>query len=51
MAKTEKFTGIQKAAILFISLGPDASAAIIKRLNERDIQKILATIETPIDRQ
>ncbi len=40
MAKTEKFTGIQKAAILFISLGPDASAAIIKRLNERDIQKI-----------
>ncbi|MEG1256015.1 flagellar motor switch protein FliG [Clostridium sp.] len=40
MAKTEKFTGIQKAAILFISLGPDASAGIIKRLPENAIQKI-----------
>ncbi|WP_346890185.1 flagellar motor switch protein FliG [Clostridium sp. UBA1056] len=40
MARAEKFTGIQKAAILFISLGPDASAGIIKRLNERDIQKV-----------
>ena len=40
MAKAEKFTGIQKAAILFISLGPDASAGIIKKLNERDIQKV-----------
>lgn len=40
MARVEKFTGIQKAAILFISLGPDASAGIIKRLNERDIQKV-----------
>ena len=33
-------TGIQKAAILFITLGPDASAGILKKLPEQDIQKI-----------
>lgn len=35
-----KLTGVQKVAILFITLGPDASAAIIKRLPESEIQKI-----------
>lgn len=40
MAKGEKLTGIQKAAILFITLGPEASSGIIKKLPERDIQKI-----------
>jgi flagellar motor switch protein FliG len=35
-----KLTGVQKAAILFITLGPDASAAIIKKLPESEIQKI-----------
>lgn len=40
MAKVEKLTGIQKAAILFITLGPEASAGIIKKLPEKDIQKI-----------
>ncbi|WP_291572693.1 flagellar motor switch protein FliG [Clostridium sp. UBA4548] len=40
MSKTEKLTGIQKAAILFITLGPEASSGIIKRLPEREIQKI-----------
>jgi flagellar motor switch protein FliG len=40
VAKGEKLTGIQKAAILFITLGPDASAGIIKKLPEKDIQKI-----------
>ncbi|EQB87767.1 flagellar motor switch protein FliG [Clostridium punense] len=40
MAKTEKLTGVQKAAILFITLGPEASSGIIKRLPEREIQKI-----------
>ena len=40
MAKGEKLTGIQKAAILFITLGPDASSGIIKKLPEKDIQKI-----------
>ncbi|WP_055668118.1 flagellar motor switch protein FliG [Desnuesiella massiliensis] len=40
MAKENKLTGIQKAAILFITLGPEASAGIIKRLPESEIQKI-----------
>lgn len=40
MSKTDKFTGIQKAAVLFISLGPDVSASVIKKLGENDIKKI-----------
>lgn len=36
----DKLTGVQKAAILFITLGPEASAGIIKKLPEREIQKI-----------
>ena len=41
MAKENKnLTGIQKAAILFITLGPDASSKIIKKLPEHEIQKI-----------
>lgn len=40
MAKENKLTGIQKAAILFITLGPDAAAGIIKKLPESEIQKI-----------
>ncbi|MCX7695796.1 MAG: flagellar motor switch protein FliG [Caloramator sp.] len=41
MAKEkDKLTGVQKAAILFITLGPDASAPILKKLPENDIQKI-----------
>ncbi|TDT50611.1 flagellar motor switch protein FliG [Fonticella tunisiensis] len=35
-----KLTGVQKAAILFITLGPDASASILKKLPEAEIQKI-----------
>jgi len=35
-----KLTGVQKAAILFITLGPEASAGIIKRFPESDIQRI-----------
>lgn len=35
-----KLTGVQKAAILFITLGPEASAGILKRLPESEIQKI-----------
>lgn len=37
---TGKLTGVQKAAILFITLGPEASAGIIKRFPESEIQKI-----------
>lgn len=40
MAKETKLTGVQKAAILFITLGPEASAGIIKKLPEAEIQKI-----------
>ncbi|WP_333860447.1 flagellar motor switch protein FliG [Clostridium sp.] len=41
MAKdNQKLTGVQKAAILFITLGPEAAAGILKRLPEAEIQKI-----------
>lgn len=40
MARENKLSGVQKAAILFITLGPDASAGIIKKLPESEIQKI-----------
>ncbi|AJD26645.1 flagellar motor switch protein FliG [Clostridium botulinum] len=40
MAKDDKLTGVQKAAILFITLGPEASAGIIKKLPDSEIQKI-----------
>lgn len=40
MAKDKGLTGVQKAAILFITLGPEASANIINKLPERDIQRI-----------
>lgn len=35
-----KLTGVQKAAIFFMTLGPEASAPILKKLPESDIQKI-----------
>lgn len=37
---SDKLTGVQKSAILFITLGPEASANIIKKLPEAEIQKI-----------
>ncbi|EJO5346026.1 flagellar motor switch protein FliG [Clostridium botulinum] len=40
MSKEDKLTGVQKAAILFITLGPEASAGIIKKLPDSEIQKI-----------
>ena len=36
----KKLTGVQKAALLFITLGPEASAPILKKLPENEIQKI-----------
>lgn len=39
-AKGDKLTGVQKAAILFITLGSEVSSNIIKKLPEQDIQKI-----------
>ncbi|WP_066823167.1 flagellar motor switch protein FliG [Clostridium tepidiprofundi] len=38
--KKRELSGVQKAAILFITLGPETSAPIIKKLPEREIQKI-----------
>ena len=32
-----KLNGVQKAAILFITLGPEASSAILKKLPEPEI--------------
>ena len=40
MAKETKLNGVQKAALLFITLGPDAASGIIKKLPEVEIQKI-----------
>ena len=41
MAKDNiKLNGVQKAAILFITLGPEVSSAILKKLPESEIQKI-----------
>lgn len=39
MAK-DKLTGIQKSAVLFVTLGPDSAAPILKKLPEAEIQKI-----------
>lgn len=35
-----KLTGVRKAAILFITLGPEVSSGILKKLPESEIQKI-----------
>jgi len=48
MAKSERLTGVQKAAILFITLGPEISSNIIKKLPENDIQRITFEIANTI---
>ena len=53
MAK-KQLTGIQKSALLFNTLGPEASADILKRLPENEIQKItyeIANISTVTSEQ
>ncbi|WP_284036426.1 flagellar motor switch protein FliG [Neobacillus sp. 114] len=40
----EEYTNIQKAAILMLSLGPEASAQVMKHLNEKEIQSITKEI-------
>ena len=40
MAKDAKLSGVQKATILFITLGPEVSSGILKKLPEAEIQKI-----------
>ena len=46
MAKRKGITGKQKAALLLISLGPDASAEIYKHLTEEEIEKLTLEIST-----
>lgn len=44
MGKTEEFNGIQKAAILLITLGPEKSASIFKHLKEEEIEELTLEI-------
>ena len=41
MAKSEEISGIQKAAILLIALGPDKSSSVFKHLKEDDSIEII----------
>ena len=40
MAKSEEITGVQKAAILLIALGPDKSSNVFKHLKEDEIEQL-----------
>ncbi|KKB38978.1 flagellar motor switch protein FliG [Bacillus thermotolerans] len=42
--REKKLTGKQKAAILLISLGPDASASVYKHLSEEEIEQLTLEI-------
>lgn len=44
MAKSEEISGIQKAAILLIALGPDKSSSVFKHLKEDEIEQITLEI-------
>lgn len=44
MARTQKLTGRQKAAILLIALGPEVSAKIFKHLREDEIEQLTLEI-------
>lgn len=44
MAKTNDITGVQKAAILLISLGPEKSATVFKHLKEDEIEQLTLEI-------
>ena len=44
MAKNEEFTGLQKAASLLITLGPERSADIFKHLKEDEIEELTLEI-------
>ena len=41
---TQDYTGIQKAAILLIALGPERSADIFKHLKEDEIEELTLEI-------
>lgn len=44
MAKTEELSGLEKAAILLIALGPEKSSAIFKHLKEDEIEELTLEI-------
>lgn len=44
MANSEEYTGVQKAAILLIALGPEKSASIFKHLKEEEIEELTLEI-------
>ncbi|WAA10712.1 flagellar motor switch protein FliG [Fervidibacillus albus] len=46
MALRKEFSGLQKAAILLISLGEDAAANVFKHLSEEEIEKLTLEIST-----
>ncbi|WP_117169712.1 flagellar motor switch protein FliG [Paraliobacillus sediminis] len=46
MARKQKLSGKQKAAILLISLGPDVSAQLYKHLTEEEIEKLTLEISS-----
>ncbi|WP_208592485.1 flagellar motor switch protein FliG [Gracilibacillus suaedae] len=46
MAKRQRLTGKQKAAILLISLGPDVSAQVYKHLTPEEIEKLTLEISS-----
>lgn len=48
MAKGDKLSGVQKAAILFITLGPEVASNIIKKLPDQEIQKITFEIANTV---
>ena len=43
-AVEEKLTGLQKAAVLLIALGPEKSASIFKHLKEEEIESLTLEI-------
>ena len=44
MSSSEEYTGVQKAAILLIALGPEKSASIFKYLKEDEIEELTLEI-------
>ncbi len=44
MAKNSEITGVQKAAVLLIALGPEKSASIFKHLKEDEIEQLTLEI-------
>ncbi|MGP1907501.1 flagellar motor switch protein FliG [Metabacillus sp. JX24] len=44
--RANKLTGRQKAALLLISLGPDAAASVYKHLSEEEIEKLTLEISS-----